>query len=150
MHTFEGDYAAVLAALRPRKVFEWGPGWSTRMALAAGAVVVAVEHDRRWVPQIAAPRGQFRCRLAALYSPEYVTVDADADVYFIDGRRRAECVNAVHTHAKPSAVVCLHDAQRERYHRALQGWEYVRFLSRGFAVASHFEGVVNLPREGER
>jgi hypothetical protein len=134
--SYEQAYRLVLQAVRPRKVFEWGPGLNTRLALAAGAAVTSYEFSERWLPTFTDPR--LRVVRVAVDGHAWVDLgeDADADVFFIDSRRRSDCLDAVFGAAKPTAVVCLHDAQRRRYHEALARFPFVWFMDSGFALAS--------------
>lgn len=135
IHSYAHHYRAVLAKRRPRTVVEWGPGLNTQLALDAGAQqVVSVEHQQAYLYQGDCERVE--SRLCALNSKDYVSpphLDS-ADLFFVDGRRRVECLMQICRHAKPSAVICLHDAQRRRYFEALQLFEHVRFPQFGFAV----------------
>lgn len=139
---FIPTYRRVLQYYRPRWVYEWGPGISTAMALGAGASVWAVEHDERYATQIAPIPDVYTCDHIELDDDAYVVPqDLEADIYFVDGRRRAECVvNVALMAIGRRSILCLHDAQRERYQYALGHWKYVKFLTRGFAVAS-FEPI---------
>lgn len=131
-------YKLVLSVVRPKRVFEWGPGENTRMALQADAEVFAIESLLKWV----APLPTDHQRLAVLVTPidaaSYLSLHGkeDSDLFFVDARRRAECLDLVRQRAKPEAVVCLHDAQRKRYNASLQRFHHVVFLTRAFAVAS--------------
>lgn len=49
VRSYVSDYAKILQICKPRKAFEWGPGVNTRMALAMGAKVFAIEPLLRWV-----------------------------------------------------------------------------------------------------
>lgn len=137
-------YMRVLRNYRPRTVYEWGPGYSTMLAVGSGAVVQSVEHDQHFADMLPQSRGFHVCRVVPLDSDEYIAAQP-AELYFVDGRRRAECIIKALECAKqqPSreAVLCLHDAQRDRYHEALRQWTHVRFLLRGFAVA----GLTKIP-----
>ena len=136
------SYAAVLRAFHPARVFEWGPGKNTRMALEAGAHVVSIEQNPRWM---LAPRDGLEQRLVGLEDPAYVLCDPDADVYFVDSRWRAECIQSVARRARnPEHIVYLHDAQRKRYHWALRYYKYVRFLAVGNAVASNSPRILEI------
>lgn len=56
MHPIElSQLLAVLHALGPRRVLEWGAGGSTRVLLEEGATVerhVSIEHDRDWYEKV--------------------------------------------------------------------------------------------------
>jgi hypothetical protein len=134
LHSFRADYERLLGILRPRLVVEWGPGLNTELALAAEAEVFSIEHDPAWLPKISNPR------LAVLLAPRdgasYSVFPDDADLYFIDGRNRARCLEGIHERCRPDAVVCLHDAHRQAYRQALRRFTHVLEPSVGFAVAT--------------
>lgn len=137
MYSFAEPYAALLQVIQPAVVFEWGPGESTRLALESGARVFAIEPSPEWAARVPAhPR--LTLLVAPVDSPGYLDLHGhrDADLYFIDCRRRAECLDLVRLSASPTAIVCLHDAQRYRYQAALRRFPHVQYLERGFAVAS--------------
>jgi len=144
MHSFEDPYAEVLELVHPRVVFEWGPGLNTTMALKTGATVCSMEHQARFMPR-GIKTERFVPRLARADSAEYVQIVpyCHADVFFVDGRRRADCIRAARTVCTDRAVLCLHDAQRERYHEALRAFPNVLFMTRGFAVASISEALIS-------
>ena len=123
--------------LRPRLVVEWGPGPNTQMALAVGAEVFSIEHDTQWLPKDSSPK------LVVLLAPKdgdrYFFFPAEADLYFIDGRNRARCLELVYERARADAVVCLHDAQRQAYRQMLLRFPYVFEPSLGFAIATRAE-----------
>jgi hypothetical protein len=139
MHSYRADYERLLWALRPQLVVEWGPGPNTQMALAVGAEVFSIEHDPQWMPKDLSPK------LAVLLAPKdgkhYCYFPAEADLYFIDGRNRARCLELVYDRAHPDAVVCLHDAQRRAYRSMLLRFPYVLEPSMGFAIATKAETV---------
>jgi hypothetical protein len=140
MHSYVPFYQTVLDRLNPKLVYEWGPGVNSMMAVNGGAEVVAVEHDLRFVPTNLGPL--FRAILVDLKSPRYPSpLITNADIYFVDSRQRAECIESVWQEcvlqgSAPNTVVALHDAQRTRYHAALRLFPFVKFLDRGFCVAS--------------
>lgn len=137
MQSYFDHYKTLLKILRPERVIEWGPGPNTQAALDAGAEVLSIEHDRAWMPKGSHPR--WACVIAPLDSEWYVDLYGafNADLAFVDGRRRQECVEMCVNVLRDDAIVCLHDAQRYRYHGALGVYDYVEFLSNGFAVASN-------------
>ena len=132
MRSYVACYQTVLDLVRPKLVYEWGPGENSRMAVRAGAQVVAVEQDPRFVPTDL--RDGFRAFVVEVDDPSYpIPRVKNADIYFIDSRRRAECISAVWRECVRKAyasdtVVALHDAQRRRYHDALRLFPYVKFL----------------------
>lgn len=143
MHSFEPHYRRLLQVCRPKDVFEWGPGLSTHIALEHAADVFTIESSIEFAAAL--PQDQ---HLAVLITPVEASAYLElhgkyhSDLFFVDGRRRVECLELVRKQAKPAAVVCLHDAQRARYNEALRRFKHVDYLERGFAVASMDE----LPR----
>ena len=147
--SFAGPYMHVLHSGRPKTIYEWGPGFSTGIALGFGCSVFAIEHHPKYVPTI--PNNDtFKCTRVQLLDDAYVTPWEAADLYFVDGRRRAACVVRTLQRCAENelpAVLCLHDAQRARYQEALRKWPHVRFLSRGFAVASFcLDQIKDIPK----
>lgn len=160
-------YKQVLDLLQPRGVYEWGPGKNTQMALDMDCVqnVVSVEQEKRWIPDIHYKR---QTVLYMQTGSEYYTKGYPGmfeshlfDLFFVDSRRRAECIDAVYeytrggptlprTHLPVPAVLCLHDAQRSRYHKALGRFEYVFFPHKGFAVATNHKQKFDLLKNGVR
>jgi hypothetical protein len=141
MRSYAGHYGELLRHIRPETVVEWGPGPNTQIALDAGAHVLSIESERNWIPR--GSHSRWTCALTPVDGEWYVRLHGafDADVAFIDGRRRGECLDVCRIFLRPNAIVCLHDAQRKRYHHHLRAFGQVEFLSSGFAMASN-EGDV--------
>jgi hypothetical protein len=142
LHSYSASYRRLLEITRPVKVFEWGPGPNTQLALEVGARVVSRECDPKWVPGARAP--ELALEVMDCTGSRWVDLgsDRDAEVFFIDSRRRVDCLAAVLAQATPEALVCLHDAQRRRYHSALAAFGYVFFAEPGFAIASRSPAVL--------
>ena len=142
MHTYAPYYQALLNIIKPAKVHEWGPGPNTQMALDSGAWVTAVESDREWLPK--GTHERFSCiwipTSHPLYTSTWQTTDtAQTELFFVDGRRRGECLNAIPFNS--TAIACLHDAQRLRYQEPMSRFPFVIHLIFGFAIMSFDEGV---------
>ena len=137
---------------KPKLIVEWGPGLNTALALATGATVHSIESEAKWLPRFYAPT--FLWHLVPKDSSQYTEIVTDrfsdgVDLWFVDGFHRSEVLRAIYaTYAAKlkTTIVCLHDAQRERYHDALRLFPYVFFLNRGLAVASGCRTILNLPR----
>ncbi len=138
VRSYAPHYARLLEITRARQVFEWGPGPNTRMALAAGAKVFAIEPVLRWVSPLPLDDPNLAVLVTPTISPFYLSLHGheDSDMFFVDSRRRAECLDLVREQAKPEAIICLHDAQRVRYNAALRRFANVTYLDRSFAIAS--------------
>jgi len=130
IHSYVEPYTKIIEIIRPWIVYEWGPGKNTQIALRSGARVTSVEHNLKFCPK---PEPGLVIKLTVL-DIQYTKVEP-ADLYFVDGRMRAECLDRIKDLGSPSAVVCLHDAQRMRYHAALARFDRVVFLQKDFAVA---------------
>ncbi len=144
LHSYLEHYTRAIDFVRPKKVLEWGPGQNTTIAISAGASVVSIEPDERWL----LPGQERHAQLViAVDDPTYIKPEGhwDSDFYFVDSRRRSECIRSVHRNAeKTDHVLCLHDAQRRRYHAALRVYRYVRYLDVGTAVASDSDRILTL------
>lgn len=145
IHSFHQSFEHVLQAVKPKRVFEWGPGLNTSLAIDSGAYVTTVDSMFRWVPR-GLPDGMLSVHVVPVKSAWYVKLygESNADLFFVDGRRRSECLRLVRAACREDAVVCLHDAQRERYHEALRLFENVVFIERGLALASKSDAVLKL------
>lgn len=132
-------YTQYLTYLRAHKgpcnILEWGPGKNTQIAKDLGHTVHSVEHNSRyWY----LAEGCDYLFAKPLESPEYVKpcLFDDYDVFFIDGRRRQSCLYNCFQSARSDALIFLHDANRKTYHETLGAFPYVKFINKGFAVAS--------------
>jgi len=146
---FRKHYAIILKLMRPKRVFEWGPGLSTEMALDAKAEVFTVSDRWDYVPRQHRIGKGFTAYVHKPDTPEYVSMhdQVNIDIYFIDGRRRAECLKLAHQWSTDKSIVLLHDAQRIRYHKALELFPHVHFIDRSFAAASKSEDRIQQIRE---
>ena len=136
LHSYRDCYRQLLSVARPTKVCEWGPGLNTQLALDAGAIVVSREFDPHWIPNVSHPNLTVDCMDWRSQRWTDLGSDSDAEIFFIDSRRRSDCLAAVLEQAAPESLVCLHDAQRRRYHPALARFGHVFFAMPGFAIAS--------------
>jgi hypothetical protein len=123
-------YKTLLRRLKPKIVCEWGPGPNTELALLFGATVTTVEQDLQWMPQE-------QEKLVRLHiqtnDPLYIRPCdfASVDLFFVDSRRRSECVEQIFSGCKKNAVVCLHDCQRSRYKKAMSLFQHIAFYGKG-------------------
>jgi len=145
-HSYIDDYINVLNIFKPETVMEWGPGPNTYLALGSGVnVVYSIEQKKKWVIRTDVP-GQ-SCEVIPVDSDEYVRHPKWRiiwDLYFIDSRRRQECLSLAYNQGVFESIVCIHDAQRPRYQKYIRQFDYVIFLSRGFCVASRSRILLNL------
>lgn len=130
-------YSDVLVAVKPRCVFEWGPGINTRMALDAGAHVFSVEQDVRWLHPHHPWLVQYHLDVGNVLYPTLLG-QLYCQVHFVDSRRRAECIRHVrHYCLVDNHVTVLHDAQRKRYWSALGSYRFVLVPELRTAVATN-------------
>jgi predicted O-methyltransferase YrrM len=137
----------LLQRLAPRRCLEWGAGRSTLYLptlLPAGACWTAIEHNEEWARRVSGrlrnPNVEVRWVSAPAVkrvkaggeAPFRAYVDAPGgryDFILVDGRARAACVRRAFDLLDDDGVVVLHDANRERYHRAFAGFpSQVSFL----------------------
>ena len=118
------DYKDILANLcwdlKPRRILEWGPGYSTELMgkLCQGAETVSIEHDGKWYREAVHKYSQY----AQIYhivegyvSWPLLPNKGKFDLIFIDGRRRVECMVVAFLCLGKGGAIVLHDAERERY-----------------------------------
>ncbi len=127
MHSFVPVLEKWVKNLRPRRVWEWGPGRSTHVilnGLAEDAKLISIEHDEKWLAKIRDEIGDdFRwsydqlsvTRRVSSYAHRILQEKEKYDLIFIDGRRRVECVVAALQAVHPQGVIILHDASRRAY-----------------------------------
>jgi hypothetical protein len=142
-HSYAPFYKEVLRTIQPARVYEWGPGLNTEMALQLPTTkeVTSVEQEPKWIPKNLLRRQIIlHQRADSLYYTRVLGAGA-YNLFFVDSRRRAECLEVVRHGCSEAAVVCLHDAQRARYHEALAKFPYVHFPHKGFALATKSEAV---------
>ena len=136
MHSYLDPYREVIELFKPSSVLEWGPGLNTYLALLSGAFVYSIEQEIQFVPKTSSKNYKFL--VTPIWSSEYIKLPKNFlfDMFFVDSRRRSECIEFVYENCKYSDILCVHDAQRERYHISLRKFPYVKFLNRGFCLAS--------------
>jgi hypothetical protein len=137
-------YKELLKQIEPKSVYEWGAGEHTRIALEHTNDITSVEQNGQRIPEDLA--GKVKFLNIKTSDSSYISIEGnyDHDVYFVGSRNRAECLKQILCFSKESAVVCLHDAQRRRYHGILKLFPYVRFLTNGFCIASKEKFIMDL------
>lgn len=145
LHSFVDDYERILHIYNKKlKIYEWGPGKNTEIALKYNANVYSVEFDMKWLYKTN-NHLQTNIFITDYTSKEWSDISHynDCDIYFIDSRKREICIESVYNNAKGEYIICLHDAQRQRYHKALSLFRYVYFFNRGFCFATNSERLYN-------
>jgi predicted O-methyltransferase YrrM len=124
-HDFEDVLRKALRAVKPERVLEWGPGYSTGVILeeCPNCHLDSIESDADWHQRYQAKFPDVRIRLFPLKSrTEYSVWPLNGakrygpyDLVFVDGRRRRECLVTAAQILNPGGVVVLHDADRWQY-----------------------------------
>lgn len=127
------------------KVLEWGSGYSTnyftRLLDAVGVEYewTSMEHDPGWynhVKKLCGDNPRIRLILAQKDSKEYLEPKGKYDLIYVDGRNRVKCLEYAKNIIKKGGVVLLHDAERERYHKAFEGYDW-RFIGKNKPLLWH-------------
>lgn len=139
VHSYADHYAEIIRTYKPGIILEWGPGKNTEIALESGARVFSIEHEEAYARRYS-KHDNYQCFIEEVKSDEYISLhNINADLYFVDGRRRSECLRSIFEKATGDYVVCLHDAQRSRYRDAIGLFKNVKFLNGGFAMMENHE-----------
>lgn len=132
MHNYHDCYIRVMDVVKPRVVMEWGPGLNTELALERGAMVLSIEDNPKWFPEI--DNNRWTPLHIKHDSQKYIT-PMPADLYFVDAKHRVEVLENIRQ-KYGSSVVFIHDAQRADYQQEINQWRYVRYLRSDCAVMS--------------
>jgi predicted O-methyltransferase YrrM len=126
MYSFRPVLMQWMKITRARRVWEWGPGESSRLildALPADGLLRSVEHDKRYAVKLLESLAhdarwtlhQRHIGRVSTYATSILENDDTYDLIFVDGRRRVECCLAAFHRLAPSGVMLLHDASRSTY-----------------------------------
>jgi len=119
---FEPLLTALVLERKPKRILEWGPGFSTDLFvhLCPEASILSIEHQEKWAAK-QAERFNGRANIVhqgigpACRYAYWPTTQGPFDLIFVDGRRRNECLLAARECLAPGGVVVLHDANRVAY-----------------------------------
>jgi predicted O-methyltransferase YrrM len=129
----------------PKRVLEWGPGFSTQFLAEAlpGAMILSIEHDPAWhAQQVQALRHPNVTIQLVRHSLPFGKSEGYAsyplrwlverglptkyfDLIFIDGRSRCDCITTAALVTAPEGVVVVHDSERANYRRTFFLFESV-------------------------
>lgn len=149
-YSFVPVLAEVCRKLRPRKVLEWGPSWSTDLivSICPQAKVFSIEHSRQWF-EYHDSRFSGNENVVVAFRPHGVAGGGSGgyvawpllclmcegkrnyrqyDLIFVDGRARLDCLVLATQLVRPKGVVMLHDSDREMYQKAFRLFPHVRNL----------------------
>lgn len=119
----------VLDAIKPKTVFEYGPGTSTSiMAIYPTVEIIdSVEHNLQWYNKW---KWEMPENVNLIYQPQMELYPETAgrckkyDLIFIDGREREKCLYVARSRMNDSGVVILHDAERPNYQEMIGSYKY--------------------------
>jgi glycosyltransferase involved in cell wall biosynthesis len=121
----------ILKGYKEVKVLEWGAGYSTKYFpdfLRSNDIKyhwTAIEHDKDWYERVKGfNTPNVDLVLADKDSKGYLSPKGKFDFIYIDGRNRVKCLQRAKKLIKPNGVVCLHDADRTKYHVGFKGYKY--------------------------
>lgn len=126
----------VLSLLQPKRIFEYGPGESTKIMSKFPTVISidSVEHDKAWF-------GKWQWSLPdnvnLIYNPVmelYPETQGRYDRYdliFVDGREREKCIFVARGRLNENGVIMLHDAERVQYKEIIDSFKFRFFTDDG-------------------
>lgn len=131
MHGFKNLLIDKLQELNPKRILEWGPGYSTELMLQCcpGAEIHSIEHDEIFYQRSKENFGDgihLHLISATKRNSDYAThafglaKEGEFDFIFIDGRRRVECTLVAFQILSLGGVVMMHDWCRENYRNPLK------------------------------
>lgn len=133
MWDFEDCLVRWLSNCSPAQVVEWGPGKSTAIIheYAPDADIISIEHDKAYHQKAVEEHGDYADIKHIAISQSGPTSYAcfplsggmRADLVFIDGRRRVECLQTARKILRPGGVAILHDANRPEYSHAYEDFQ---------------------------
>lgn len=139
------DFKDVLAeqclTLKPRRILEWGPGYSSQLMheCCPKAEIISIEHDEKWYNKAIEKHGKYATiYLVPLngkpskYSTWPLLQKFDLfDLIFIDGRQRLSCLIVASQILNSSGRIILHDAKRLEYKPAIDVLKQLGFFVEG-------------------
>lgn len=137
--SFKDTLYDVLDAIKPKSVFEYGPGTSTSiMALSHSIETLdSVEHNETWFNKW---KWELPDNVNLIYQPNmemYPETKGRLDKYdliFVDGREREKCLYVSRDRLHIDGVVILHDAERPSYQEMINTFRYKFFTDGGHTV----------------
>jgi len=139
------EVEAFLATRTAPRVFEYGTGASTAWLAERATEVFSVEHDAAFMahfrPLLAPfPNVTLLDRPIAHGKYDYVYAIEELgglfDLIVVDGRHRADCLQAARRHLAPGGMILFDDSGRSRYRPAIRasGLRERHFHGRSFCV----------------
>lgn len=145
--SFRPHLTAICRALDLQDVLEFGPGNSTMVVLAeTSAKIVAVEESAEWYAKYCerfpSDRVTVHHKPAGWCLDELDVLGGPYDLIFVDGGDRTEELHYVHKLLKPTGVVYLHDAHREKYEPGIRSYPHMFFPERHSCIMTLDGGVM--------
>ena len=138
--SYRGTLINILHWIKPKHIFEWGPGISTGIMSAFPSVetIDSVEHSRKWI-KAATDRSlnkvQYHYENMANEYPYVFGSRETYDLIFIDGRLRPDCLNHARNYKMhKGSVVILHDAERAEYQEEINKFNSIEWHDDGHTV----------------
>jgi len=128
-HSFELLLVKYLRERKPKKILEWGPGYSTQIMRkeCPGAKIISFENKKEWyeiwASKFIKEKTHIDLRFKRGRSYYYPKLEERFDLIFIDGRYRVECLITAYHYLEKDRVVFLHDSRRHAYDRGVGIWE---------------------------
>jgi hypothetical protein len=127
--SFKPTLKKVLDIIKPKTVFEYGPGESTKIISVYPSVEIvdSVEHDAEWFNKY---RWAMNDNVQIVHQPmleAYPETLGRVDKYdliFVDGRERESCLFVARERLNKGGVVMLHDAERPSYKPMIETYKF--------------------------
>ncbi len=137
--SYKNPLLAVLHALNPKSVLEYGPGESTKIFHNHDSVslIDSIEHSQQWEAKL--DKSKFH-KLEVYLEPKHYKYPyvlgrcASYDIIFVDGIERPICIGLSRFRLNRSGVVVVHDAERLEYKQAYELWGLKYFVDNGSTV----------------
>lgn len=127
---------AVLHALNPKSVLEYGPGESTKIfhAHTSISLIDSIEHSTQWAEKVDTEKLH---KVKLYVEPKHYKYPYESgrlggyDIIFVDGIERPTCISLARFRLNRSGVVVVHDAERLEYKQAYELWGMKFFVDGG-------------------
>jgi len=129
-YDFHPTLRRVCEKVRPKRVLEWGPGYSTKLVheVCPKAEIISIEHQLAWYE-----KAKIEAPFAKLIHVPIQTLNTDQysaypmkyklgtfDVIFVDGVSRSACLITASLILNPKGVILLHDSKTANYQPAVR------------------------------
>ena len=127
----------VMTNLKPKRIFEFGPGASTKIMAKHDFVehIDTVEHDQAWffkyIKEMPDRVNMMLVPSLDRYPHTLEDMQKEYDLIFVDGKCRPKCLNLAKKNLTHTGVVMIHDAERSEYQEAINNFNYIYFTDNG-------------------